>query len=283
VAEIVIVDNASKQDVIPAVLPDRTTVIRTPINIGPSSGVAAGLQYALTRDHEWFWLLDSDGAPHKDALQKLVELYESLDSATQNSVGILCCSQILLPSSKLFHGRRLTPGGPRLPKIDQRLSYCECDALMWNGALFRLDAVRAVGLPRLGRLGVWEDFSYDYGDMEFSYRIRAAGYKLLVHRSSLIDQRVGRSKQVWAFGRTWMTTNHPPDRRYLFFRNLVYFWLHLYPRRNWPAFSTWFLFRMTSTMLAFLLVEENRAAKMRACFAGIRDGIAGDLTRRYQG
>jgi hypothetical protein len=31
-------------------------------------------------------------------------------------------------------------------------------------------------------------------------------------------------------------------------------------------------------MLAFLLIEENRAVKLRACFAGIRDGIARNLT-----
>jgi GT2 family glycosyltransferase len=273
VSEILIVDNASEKPVIPKALPRRTTVLRTPVNIGPNSAVRAGLRYALEHDYDWMWLLESDGAPHKDALEKLIALHESFSSKEKDQVGILCCSQLLLPSNKLFQGRRLTPGGPRLPKIDPNLPYCEVDSLLWNGALFKLAAVRAVGLPRCGKASAWEDLSYDFGDTEFTYRIRAAGYKLLTHRFSLVDQCVGRSTQMWILGRQLITTNHPPGRRYLFFRNLVYFWLYIYPKRNWVMFGTWFTYRLCARIAGIVLMEDSAGPKILACFKGVWHGI----------
>ena len=281
VRDIVVVDNASAVPVAPATASDRVTVVRVARNIGPNSAVAAGLQHALDHGYEWMWLLESDGAPHPDALENLVQLYDSLPAETQSRVGVLCCTQVLLPTTKRFHGRRLTPGGPRLPHIDPALPYCEVDAVLWNGALFNMDAVRAVGLPRLGRSSAWEDLSYDYGDTEYTYRIKAAGYHVLVHRSSLIDQRVGRSRQVRVLGRPWITTNHPESRRYLFFRNLLYFWVHVYPRRNWPLFGTWFLYRLTVILLGVVLLEDRRLRKIVAAFRGIWDGLRGDLRAKY--
>ncbi len=281
VAHIVIVDNASVQDPLPASLPEHVTVVRTPRNIGPSSGVAAGLAYALEHGYEWLWLLDSDGRPHPDALAKLVDLYESFDEVRRRRIGILCCTQILLPSSRLFYGRRLTPGGPRPPVIDRRLPYCECDAVMWNGALFNMEAVRIVGLPRHGTEGFWQDLSYDYGDIEFTYRFKAAGFEVLTHRFSLIDQRTGHSRELKVLGRSLISTNHPPARRYLFFRNLLYFWFYVYPRRNRALFYPWLAYRLAVIMLGIGLLEDDFGPKVRACFAGIRDGVAGKMGDPY--
>lgn len=281
VPNIVVVDNASVTDPLSRSMPEHVTVIRTPRNIGTSSGVAAGLRYALDHGYEWLWLLDSDGAPYPDALQKLVELYESFDEARKRRTGILCCTQILLPSTQLFHGRRLTPGGPRLPIIEPRLPYCECDAVMWNGALINMETVRVVGLPRLGTAGAWEDLSYDYGDIEFTYRIKAAGYDVLTHLSSFVNQRTGHSRELRILGRSLISTNHPPARRYLFFRNLLYFWVHVYPRRNWVLLGTWLLYRLTVIAVGMALLEEGVVEKLRACFAGIRDGMAARLDTKY--
>ena len=281
VSEILIVDNASEKPVIPEALPARTTALRTLINIGPNSAVSAGLQYALEHNYDWMWLLESDGAPHKDALEKLIALYESFSPKEQDQVGILCCSQVLLPSAKLFQGRRMTSGGPRLPKIDPDLPYCEVDSLLWNGALFKLAAVRTVGLPRCGKASAWEDFSYDFGDTEYTYRIKAAGYALLTHRFSLVDQCVGHSTQMSIFGRPLITTNHPPGRRYLFFRNLVYFWLYIYPKRNWVLFGTWFTYRLCARIAGIVLMEDHRGPKIFACFKGVWHGIRKRLEHTY--
>lgn len=281
VNEILVVDNGSTDSILEKPFPKHITVVRNSTNLGPSGALVGSLQYAMAKQYDWIWVFDADSAPRKDALEKLVDLYASFNLQTQHDIGVLSCSQVLEPSTKLFQGRRLTPSGPRLSKIDPSRPYCECDATIWSGSLINIDAVRAVGLPRCGRANYWEDMSCDQGDVDFFYRIKKAGYRVLVHRFSMIDHLVGQSKQVHILGRTFVSTNHSPDRRYLFFRNLTYFWLYLYPRRNWLGLSLWFSYRFTLTILGIVIIEKDRVPKLWACLRGIRDGLTKNLYRHY--
>lgn len=281
VDHILLVDNVSTSNVIPDPLPDGVEVIRTRKNIGPNSAVRAGLEYALDNGYEWMWLLESDGVAEPDALEKLLALHSSLDPVLRSAVGILCSTQVLLPSGTLFQGRRLTKGGPRIPVVHPSVPYCECDSVMWNGSLINMKAVREVGFPRSGTNGAWEDLSYDFGDTEYTYRIKAAGYKLLVHTNSFVLHRTGNPKSIRLLGKGFYSTNHSPARRYLFFRNLVYFWLHIYPAKNWPLFLLWFCYRFSVITLGIVLIEENAFRKLQASLRGIRDGMKGDLQQEY--
>ncbi len=282
VDRIVVVDNGSTDNTVRRPFPPHVVVIQHRQNLGTSYAVKTGLQYALVNQYDWMWVLDADSLPREDALQKLVALYESFDLETRSHIGLLSCSQVLTPSTTLFHGRCLTPGGPRLPKSDSNQLYCECDSTIWSGSLFSLQAVRVVGLPRCGEMGCWEDLSLDYGDLEFSYRIRRAGYKVVVHRFSIIDHAVGKTKEVRVLGFPLVTTNHSAARRYLFFRNLVYFWLYLYPRRNWVMLGVWFAYRVGLTILGILIGEQDRARKMLACGRGVWDGLRKNLHNRWE-
>jgi rhamnosyltransferase len=280
--QIVIVDNASTHSAPSGPFPAQVALIRSRNNLGPSGAITNGLQYGLQNGFDWMWVFDADSAPRYDALEKLVALYHSLDAATQREVGILSCSQILAPSERVFNGRRLTVGGPRLPRVSPSRPYCECDSIIWSGSLFKLDVVRKVGMPRCGATGYWEDFGHDNGDVEFSFRIRQAGYRILVHRFSLVDQCVGQSKQITVFGRSLISTNHPPGRRYLFFRNLVYFWIYLYPRKNWIGLSMWFSYRFLATILMVLFIEDKPVPKIVACSRGVWAGLRKKLYDRYE-
>jgi rhamnosyltransferase len=280
VDEILVVDNASTRDVPQGPFSKKVTVVHNSVNLGPGGAIGTGLQYGLVHGYDWMWVFDADSAPREDALEKLIELYNRLDPAMQRQTGVLSCSNVLLPSNRLFQGRRFIAGGPRKAKVGSD-DYYECDAVIWSGSLYRLAAVREVGMPRCGVAGFWEDLGHDYGDMEFSNRIRRAGYRILVHRTSLVDQTVGRSKATSLFGVSILSTNHPPFRRFLYFRNMVFFWLQLYPRRNWVMLSLWFGYRFSTTLLKIMVMEEDRVAKMAACFRGARDGLLKRMTGRY--
>jgi GT2 family glycosyltransferase len=136
-------------------------------------------------------------------------------------------------------------------------------------------------MPRSGRAGHWEDLSHDYGDFEFTYRIRQAGYRILIHRSSIVDQSVGDAKYFEILGWHVVSTNHPAARRYLYFRNLFYFWLYLYPKRQPLGFSIWILYRISITLLKILLLENNQGSKIAACFRGALDGARKRVNRAY--
>lgn len=273
VEEILIVDNGSTDGTAELPYPERVTVVRHPVNLGTSGSVKTGLEYALAHGYDWLWVLDADSVPRPDALELLAQLAQ----AEGAGLGVACSSHDLVKLGKMVRGRRLTPGGPRLPREGADRAVVECDSVIWSGALINLAAVAQVGLPRAGETGCWEDLSLDYGDIEYTYRIHRAGLKILVHRESLIDHPIGRGLHSRILGRDVYSTNHSPFRRYLYFRNLVFFWLWLYHRRNWPMLLIWFGYRCGLILAGIALLEEDRGRKFRACFAGIRDGLRGRL------
>ena len=192
-------------------------------------------------DTDWLWVLDADSVPRADALELLTRLAE--DGGPEHA-GTLASSAppiTLVRLGQMLRGRLLTPAGHACRGCRDAGSYVDCDSVIWSGALINLAVVDRVGLPRAGTLGCWEDLSLDYGDTEYTYRIHRAGIQnssCTATASSII-----RSAEVCivAFsGWDLYSTNHPAFRRYLYFRNLVFFWLRIYHRRNWPMLLVWF-------------------------------------------
>jgi rhamnopyranosyl-N-acetylglucosaminyl-diphospho-decaprenol beta-1,3/1,4-galactofuranosyltransferase len=276
VQAVIAVDNASSDDTPEKLVSRGVRVLRHAHNCGTSGSVATGLRYAAAHDFDWIWILDADSRPRPDALEKLLDLYASFDPSEQNRIGVLASSQYLA-TGELHVGKMLTPGGPRLVDIDPRTPYCDVDTTIWSGSMINVGVARRIGPPRFGPRA-WIDLGLDYGDLEYMYRIKRAGYRVLVHRSSILDHPVGATKQISVLGRKMWSTNHSPDRRYLLFRNLVFFWFYLYASpKNWLTLPTWFLYRLSATVLGIMLLEADRWPKVRACFRGILDGFRKDL------
>jgi GT2 family glycosyltransferase len=277
VEHILIVDNGSTDGTAEMAYPNNVTVVRHGVNLGTSGAVKTGLEFGRAEGYDWLWVLDADSVPRPDALALLTRLAEADRAAEWQDIGIVCASHDLVNLGQMLRGRLLTPGGPRLPRLTQDRDYVECDSVIWSGALINLAVVDRVGLPRAGTLGCWEDLSLDYGDTEYTYRIHRAGYQILVHCDSIIDHPVGRGLHGRILGRDLYSTNHPALRRYLYFRNLVFFWLRLYHRRNWPMLLVWFFYRFAMIVAGILVLESQRGPKIKACLFGIRDGLRGRL------
>ena len=276
---ILIVDNGSTDDTLDSAFPDNVTVIRHGLNLGTSGAVKTGLEYAIAHGYDWMWILDADSVPRSDALGLLVDVVETEGP----QLGAICSSHNLVALGRMLCGRVLTPGGPRLPRLRPDRRIVDCDSLIWSGSLINLASIARIGLPRAGTLGCWEDLSLDYGDIEYTYRINRAGYRILVHRDSIVDHPVGKGLHARILGVDLYTTNHPAFRRYLYFRNLVFFWIRLYHRRNWPMLLVWFGFRLSAILTGIVFLERDRWSKLKACALGIRDGLWGRLDRNVSG
>lgn len=281
VGEIIVVDNRSSDGTPLETFPERVTLICHLRNLGTSGAVATAFQYALAKDYEWIWVLDQDTIPKANALEKLVELYRSFSLEHQQKIGILSSLVVLSPSETVIHGRRLTRGGTRPTRVDPTQVYYECDATIWSGSMYNLKAVQKVGLPRFGTNGCWEDFSLDYGDLEFSFRIKRAGYRVIGHNLSHIVHPVGKTRYLRFFTHTIFSTNHSAFRRYLYFRNMVYFWMYLNPNKNLFAIILYMSYRFLANCSKILLLEENRWRKIHACLLGIWDGLQKHLHHHY--
>lgn len=240
VGEIIVVDNRSSDGTASEAFPRQVTLICHLQNLGTSGAVTTAFEYAFAQNYGWLWVLDQDSIPRKDALEKLVQLYNGFEFAFQRQIGVLGSLVIVDPNQQLSFLHFLTSKGTQLVRVDPNEMYCECDTTIWSGSLYNLEAVRKVGLPRFGMDGYWEDFCLDWGDLEFGYRIKCAGYKIVVDPKSIVDHRIGKVTHVTLLGRKLITSNHLPFRRYLSFRNMVYFWLYLHPaRRLVPVVFFW--------------------------------------------
>ena len=108
VDEILLVDNGSSDGTLGRSFPDKVTVIRHQENQGTSGAVIAGFQYAIDRGYDWIWILDADSAPRKDALEKLVHLYQSFFPDLQGQLWRLASLPVDPTCHEPLHGFVLT-------------------------------------------------------------------------------------------------------------------------------------------------------------------------------
>jgi GT2 family glycosyltransferase len=278
--EILIVDNGSTEPANQADYPG-TSVVRNEVNLGTGAAVTTGFKYAIAHGYDWVWVLDDDTRPPPDTLKRLVALAHAGETSGAGKIGIVAPTHKLLNIGRAWQGNRLTPSGPRPARGREGEDHFTCDSVIWSGALVRVAAVAEVGFPRVGLRGFWDDLSIDYGDIEYAFRMRSAGFQIVVRTDSVIDHRLGNGMCCRVFGVNFYSTNHSALRRYLYFRNLVFFWLRIYPRHNWPMLLIWFAYRTIMIVTGILFLEHERGLKLKACLCGIRDGLRGRLDGNF--
>jgi rhamnosyltransferase len=238
-------------------------------NLGVAGAAWTAFNYAFTNDYEWVWVLDQDSVPRSEALRKLVDLYDSFTPETQRQTGVLsslsCCPEL----GKELHGVLLTRHGHKIPRLSKDDVYYECDATIWSGSLYKLGAIRAAGPPRI-------DFWMDWDDLELGFRIKAAGYRVFVHRASLIHHTIGEVARCrWWRSRLW--TRHPAKRMCMRYRNMTYFWLYLHTTRCLSRVLLCMTRTFLSDLVKFVLTEKHPWPKIHACLLGVWNGWTKNL------
>ena len=164
---------------------------------------------------------------------------------------------------------------------------------IWSGGLYRMAAVRRVGLPN-------PDYFVDRGELEYMYRVMKAGYKAFIHQDAIIRHNI-RGEQsitpnrvkIGPFALTFYDT--APFRCYLTCRNTLYF--TLYDLNDGPIAKLRELLRLRSRpgrgpmsgvawqaaffTLNFVLRPRTHGAHIHACLRGIWDGVTGNIAARY--
>ena len=172
---IVVVDNDSSDDTRSRLARDWPNVelIALSENAGNAGGLAAGMSAALPRAHDVFWLLDDDSTPAPSALARLLE---ALPAARRP--GVIGTSGGVLRSGRIRHVRSpqqistLRVAGPGIRA---------CDFTLVDGAIVTREAVEAVGLPRA-------DFFMMMEDLDYTMRVKGAGFDVLVTDTDLMDR-----------------------------------------------------------------------------------------------
>lgn len=295
VDEVLVVDNGSSDDTLDQPALRHATVLRHRENLGTSGSVRTGFGYALERGFDWIWIFDADSLPEPDALEKLLSLYAGWPQDRREETGCLACLPINQVDGLPLHASVLTRLGRVVVEPAPGQRYYPFHVTIWSGCLYRLAAVRNVGLPN-------PDYVLDFGENEYGHRLTTAGYKAFVDQHAVMKHNIRGDQSLQPLpvklGPLKLTFfENPPIRCYYLCRNMLYFTLYDYAERRFGVFSgaLWrvrpapgrpgllrgMAWRIGLFTLHFLLRPRSHRAQIAACCRGIWDGLTGNIAARY--
>ncbi|HEY0759332.1 MAG TPA: glycosyltransferase family 2 protein [Acidisarcina sp.] len=261
VEELIVVDNGSTPSSLTMLREARDhyafTLIDNEANMGIAAALNLGVRLALQKGYQWVLLFDQDSTVTDGFAEAMLEGYRAHPSG--DTVAIFCPHYVDRVSGAPVETTRLDgQGGPIVA--------------MTSGSL----------MPAwvFGRCGWFmEELFVDQVDVEYCFRVRAAGYGLARCPQARLVHSAGspRMHRVWPLGR-FRATHHSALRRYYITRNRL--WVARQYRRLHPRWCTRILWTIGADTIKLLLVEHSRVEKLWSTLRGIRDGWKATLGER---
>jgi rhamnosyltransferase len=224
-------------------------------NLGIAAALNLGVRYAESRNHDWVALFDEDSTAVGSFVVSMCKARE--EHASPEKIAIIVPQYVDRVSS--------TP----MPVTKDRAG--NILAGITSGSMIPVEVFR--------RCGAFDESLFmDYVDHEFCLRVRSMGFSIVQSEEASLLHSLGAMTSHNFLGRKYFTTNHRAARRYYITRNRVW----LYKRYLWKDF-TWTLKDARSLIAEtgkILLVEQDRAPKLRNIVLGISDALRGRMGNR---
>lgn len=263
--DILVVDNAStdgtESELRAAGLLDngRIHYIRLNINTGGAGGFHYGLKYAFEQGWNWFWLMDDDAEPHRDALLKLVEnaqdengIYGS--AAVADIVGKI---KLCFPVKVLRHNK--------ISLIEDYLPLAEKEEVVWLpflGFFIHKSSITKIGYPD-------KDLFIRNDDVEYSVRARLQGINLYMIKESVIEHPYQATIRFNLFGQQLYYRSMPSWKMFYEVRNKI-----IIAKRHSPVLSgIKSIAGVTLQVAMSIVLEKSKMDYLSAYFKGIIEGI----------
>lgn len=271
-SQIIVVDNASEDGSYENLVETypKIELIRNATNLGFTGGNNLGIRKALDKGFNYVFLLNNDTVVQVDFLGLLVEEMEM----SEKTAAIQPLIYHLTDKHKVWNA-----GGEYIPWLTMSRtihqpkhlhSPYETDWITGCAILVRSSVIREVGLL--------DDryFAY-FEDVDWSLRMRKAGYILMVHPLSVIYHEAGASSKSKKAGDEGFLN---PKVHYLNIRNQIYqlkkYAVTPIEKLSWP----FHFLRFGTYALYFLL--RGRQKKMAAIYKGIQDGLKTKIHTEYR-
>lgn len=255
----VVIDNASTPEELSALRSARRAfgfhLIENSVNLGIAEALNQGVRWAKEAGYSWVLLLDQDSGVENRFVQKMFAHWQS---HPRREYIASIQPRYINPKSGLGPVvRRARDGGPIYS--------------MTSGALLPLWIFDKIG---------WfaSEYFIDWVDIEYCFRIRAAGYIIADSPDAVLLHAPGNSEPCSLFGFTFRPTHHSVMRRYYMSRNRVAVF-----RKYLRTFPLWILrsvYESARETVKCFLGEQDRPRKFRAFLLGTWDGLAGRMGRR---
>lgn len=180
----------------------RVTLLPQSTNIGFSAGNNIGIAWAIAHGCDYIFLHNNDGFFAGDAFEPLVEVMEGdrTIGAAQPLILLHPENELINSYGNMFHylgfgfcgGYRLFARQATLPAV-RTISYASGAAV-----LMRADLIQ--------RYGNWdEDFFLYHEDLEYSFRLRMAGYRVVLVRDAIFYHKYQFGRSIMKY--YWMERN----------------------------------------------------------------------------
>lgn len=212
--ELVVVDNphpefgSAKEFLAEKVMPlsgnvlPRVTLIANEKNLGFAGGNNIGIKWAIENSFDYVFLLNNDAFPAPGFLEPLVEAMaaDKKIGAAQSLLMLAANPTLVNSAGNVMHylgfgycwGYKKTPAELNLPPVKE-IGYASGACL-----LMRADLLKQYG-------GLDEDFFLYHEDLEYSYRLKSLGYKIVLARDSMVYHQYEFSRSVSKY--FWMERN----------------------------------------------------------------------------
>lgn len=277
---VVLVDNASNERLrgglrqLAAGRPN-VALVGNESNVGLAGGLNIGAREALKRlpDCEYLVFLDQDTEPEADGVGKLVSA-TALLRADEPRVGLVG-PHMVDARSGLSYGIHVVRGWRwtrAYPRPDDTAAV-PCATVHGSGSVVPADVFRALG-------GFAEPLFIYHVDTEWSFRVAAAGYRLMTVPAVRFGHRMGVGTiRYWLAGwRLWPYGT--PTRHYYLFRNSTILLRRAYVPRVWKF---WCVLKLGLTALVHVMGDRQRRQQLRAMLDGMRAGFRQESGPRATG
>ena len=180
----------------------RTIYLPQSENLGFAGGNNVGVKWAIENDYDYVYFHNDDGFVARNAFEPLIEAAEN-----DQEIGVAQSLMMLHPETELINSTgnsfqylgfgycneyRKKLSNLNLPKVKE-ISYASGAAML-------------VSVKLIKEFGTWDhDFFLYHEDLEWSFRLRAAGYKIVMVSDSLFYHKYQFSRSIEKF--YWMERN----------------------------------------------------------------------------
>jgi rhamnosyltransferase len=256
---LVVVDNGSNADEIVLLRAAGQTLGIQLIENGENLGIAValnqGVRWAKSKGFPWVIFFDQDSQITEGFVGHMFAAWKA--HPCRERVGSIHSRHVVPETGLEISVPRTPDGSPLLP--------------MTAGTLMPVWIFDKVG---------WfaSEYFIDVVDWEYSFRIRAADFLVVDSKHATLFHTPGNPTQVNVMGHTFRPTHHSAIRRYYLTRNRIVFY-----RKYFRAFPSWIMssaYHQFKETVVCLLVERNRARKLRNILLGTWDGMTGRMGKR---
>ncbi len=266
-----IVDNGSGADILSRIeglkseAGDRIIPILNADNVGLATAQNQGIVRAVQDGNDWVLLLDHDSVPEPGMVDAMLDVH--MTHPDRDRIGLV--APRLYDENATLRSALYVSRGP----FDLRRHWFGpgevVDDVIFaiaSGSLIPASVLREVGAMR-------DEFFIDYIDIEFALRLRRAGYKIVGVGDALMRHQLGAFQRKQLLGRDVPFNSHSASRRYFIYRNRIRVWWEY--GVEIPAYISFELVAVLIDLGKLIFLEDDKTAKLKGIFRGIRDAIRG--------